>query len=78
MPVRYAAGVASGNLLLAFIPPLPIPIAIDAGLSLRVLVFSSAVSLAAGLALGVLPVTACVVPAWRAARLDPVQALRVD
>ena len=47
--------VWSGNLLLAFIPPLPIPIAIDAGLSLRVLLFSSAVSLMAGLALGLLP-----------------------
>ena len=47
--------VWSGNLLWAFIPPLPIPIAIDAGLSLRVLAFSSAVSLAAGLVLGLLP-----------------------
>lgn len=47
--------VWSGNLLYAFIPPLPIPIAIDAGLNLRVLLFSSAVSLAAGLLLGLLP-----------------------
>ena len=47
--------VWSGNLLFAFIPPLPIPIAIDAGLNLRVLLFSSAVSLAAGLLLGLLP-----------------------
>ncbi len=45
----------SGNLLYAFIPPLPIPIAIDAGLNVRVLAFSSAVSLVAGLALGLLP-----------------------
>ncbi len=56
-----AGGVAalvtawSGNLLYAFIPPLPIPIVIDAGLNLRVLVFSSAVSLVAGLVLGLLP-----------------------
>jgi macrolide transport system ATP-binding/permease protein len=47
--------VWSGNLLHAFIPPLPIPLAIDAGLSLRVLIFSSLVSLVAGLALGLLP-----------------------
>lgn len=47
--------VWSGNLLYAFIPPLPIPIAIDAGLNVRVLLFSSAVSLAAGLLLGLLP-----------------------
>ena len=47
--------VWSGNLLFAFIPPLPIPIVIDAGLNLRVLVFSSAVSLVAGLLLGLLP-----------------------
>lgn len=45
----------SGSLLYAFIPPLPIPIAIDAGLNVRVLLFSSAVSLAAGLLLGLLP-----------------------
>lgn len=47
--------VWSGNLLFAFIPPLPIPLAIDAGLNLRVLAFSSAVSLTAGLLLGLLP-----------------------
>lgn len=60
--LAFAAGllaalvtVWSGNLLFAFIPPLPIPITIDAGLSWRVLAFSSAVSLLAGLGLGLLP-----------------------
>jgi predicted permease len=42
----------SGTLLFAFIPPLPIPVVIDAGLNARVLVFSTVVSLVAGLGLG--------------------------
>jgi len=52
-----ASGVArwSGDLLLAFVPPMPIPIAIDAGLNERVLLFSTLVSLAAGLLVGVFP-----------------------
>jgi len=45
----------SGDILRAFIPPMPIPIAIDAGLNVRVLLFSTLVSLAAGLLLGVFP-----------------------
>lgn len=47
--------VWSGSLLFAFIPPLPIPVVIDAGVNARVLVFSSAISLAAGLLLGLVP-----------------------
>ncbi|MGE0463233.1 MAG: ABC transporter permease [Vicinamibacterales bacterium] len=52
-----ASGLArwSGDLLRAFIPPMPIPIAIDAGLNLRVLLFSTIVSLATGLLLGLFP-----------------------
>ena len=45
----------SGALLNTFIPPIPIPIAIDAGLNLRVLAFSTIVSLGSGLILGLLP-----------------------
>jgi predicted permease len=45
----------SGVLLEAFIPPLPIPISIDAGLNGRVLLFATLVSLVAGIGLGVLP-----------------------
>ncbi|MEZ5289626.1 MAG: ABC transporter permease [Vicinamibacterales bacterium] len=45
----------SRPLLFAFIPPLPIPVAIDAGLNPRVLAFASALSLVAGLAVGLLP-----------------------
>jgi predicted permease len=45
----------SGQLLFAFIPPLPIPVVVDAGLNLRVVIFSSVVSLIAGLGLGLVP-----------------------
>jgi predicted permease len=45
----------SGDLLNAFLPPLPIPVVIDAGLSGRVLAFSTVVSLLAGVMLGVFP-----------------------
>lgn len=47
--------VWSRPLLFAFIPPLPLPIAIDAGLNLRVLAFASGLSLFAGVAVGLLP-----------------------
>jgi hypothetical protein len=59
----------SGALLFAFIPPMPIPIAIDAGLNLRVLVFSTVVSLGAGLLLGVFP-------GLQASRVDLVTPLK--
>ena len=45
----------SGALLDAFIPPLPLPVAIDAGLNLRVLLFAALTSLVAGIVLGVFP-----------------------
>lgn len=45
----------SGDLFRAFIPPVPLPITIDAGLNPRVLIFSTAISLVAGLALGLVP-----------------------
>lgn len=45
----------SGDLLRAFFPPVPLPIVIDAGVNLRVWLFSTAVSLGAGLLLGLLP-----------------------
>jgi predicted permease len=45
----------SGALLDAFIPPLPIPISVDAGLNGTVLLFATIVSLVAGIGLGVLP-----------------------
>jgi predicted permease len=48
---------ASGAILEAFIPPLPIPLSIDAGLNLQVLLFSAAVSVGAGLVFGLLPAT---------------------
>ena len=60
--LALAAGLAaavvtvwSRPLLFAFIPPLPIPVAIDAGLNLRVLAFASILSLVAGLAVGLVP-----------------------
>lgn len=61
--------VWSRPLLLAFIPPVPIPIAIDSGLNLRVFVFSSALSLVAGLLVGLLP-------GWQASRGDLVGPLK--
>ncbi|MGE0866395.1 MAG: ABC transporter permease [Vicinamibacterales bacterium] len=45
----------SGALLNAFLPPLPIPVAIEAGLNGPVLVFSALVSLVAGGLLGLVP-----------------------
>ena len=51
----------SGTLLAAFVPPLSIPLQIEAGVSWRVAFFTLVVSVAAGVALGVLP-------AWQASR----------
>lgn len=45
----------SGQLLRAFIPPMPIPIVVDAGLNGRVLAFATVISVAAGLLLGLVP-----------------------
>ncbi len=45
----------SGDLLNAFLPPLPIPVIIDAGLSTQVLAFATAVSLVVGAMLGLFP-----------------------
>lgn len=59
----------SGALLVAFIPPLSIPIAIDAGVSWRVAIFTAIVSGLAGLALGMLP-------AWHASRASVRDALQ--
>lgn len=66
-----AAGLArwSGALLDAFIPPMPIPIAIDAGLNLRVLAFATLVSLVAGVLVGL-------VPAVQASRADLLTPLK--
>ena len=54
---------------MAFIPPLPILIAIDAGFSGRVLLFSTLVSIAAGVVLGLFP-------ALQASKLDLVSPLK--
>jgi predicted permease len=59
----------SGDLLLSFIPPLSIPIAVDSGVSWRVAVFTAIVSGLAGLALGILP-------AWQASRTSVRDALQ--
>lgn len=67
--VGVVAARWSGALLRAFIPPLSVPIAIDAGISWRVAFFTAAVSLAAGLALGLLP-------AWQASRASIRTALQ--
>jgi len=45
----------SGALLHAFLPPLPIPVAIDAGLNARVLLFATLVSVLTGGLLGLAP-----------------------
>lgn len=45
----------SGALLNAFLPPLPIPVAIDAGLNARVLLFATLVSFLTGGLLGLVP-----------------------
>ncbi|MEZ5287308.1 MAG: ABC transporter permease [Vicinamibacterales bacterium] len=67
-----ASGLArwSGTLLDWFIPPMPIPVAIDAGLNLRVLVFATLVSLIAGVLVGL-------VPALQASRIDLVTPSRM-
>lgn len=67
--VAAALTVWSRPLLLAFVPPVPIPIAIDAGLNLRVFAFASAVSLVAGLLVGLLP-------GWQASSGDLVGPLK--
>lgn len=59
----------SGDLLRAFLPPMPIPVAIDAGLEPAVLAFATAISLIAGLVLGALP-------GLEAARMDVVSPLK--
>lgn len=59
----------SGDLLRAFLPPMPLPVAIDAGLKPAVLAFATIVSLAVGLVLGVLP-------GLEAARMDVVSPLK--
>ena len=59
----------SGDLLFAFIPPLPIPIAIDAGLNSSVLLFAALVSLVTGIGLGLFP-------ALHASRVDLVSPLK--
>jgi predicted permease len=58
----------SGALLSAFLPPLSIPIAIEAGVSARVAIFTFGLSLAAGVVLGILP-------AWQASRVSVRTAL---
>ncbi len=67
--VGVVAAGWSGTLLEAFIPPLSIPLQIEAGVSWRVAFFTFAVSLAAGVALGVLP-------AWQASRASIRTALQ--
>jgi predicted permease len=46
---------ASGSMLEAFLPALPLPIEVDAGLNPSVLVFAGAASVAAGVLFGLLP-----------------------
>jgi predicted permease len=59
----------SGALLRAFMPPMPIPVVIDAGLKPAVLIFATAVSVVAGLLLGV-------VPGLHASRVDVLTPLK--
>ena len=61
--VGIVAARWSGALLMAFLPPLAIPIHIDAGLSARVATFTFGLSLLAGVVLGLLP-------AWQASRVS--------
>jgi macrolide transport system ATP-binding/permease protein len=61
--VGLVAARWSGDLLAAFLPPLAIPISIQAGLSLRVAIFTFGLSLVAGCALGLLP-------AWQSSRVS--------
>ncbi len=66
------AGIAarwSGALLGAFLPPMPIPVVIDAGLKPAVLLFATAVSVVAGLLLGI-------VPGLHASRVDVLTPLK--
>ena len=51
-----AVASAATRGLLALTPPLPIEIAVDAGLDVRVLLFTLALSLGTGLVLGILPI----------------------
>ena len=67
--VGLVAARWSGALLSAFLPPLAIPIRIDAGVSLRVGLFTSALTLVAGCALGLLP-------AWQSSRVSVRGALQ--
>lgn len=59
----------SGPLLLSFIPPLPLPIAIDAGLSARVALVATVLAAGAGILVGL-------VPGWQAARGSLVAPLK--
>ena len=61
--VGLVAARWSGALLMAFMPPLTIPIGVDAGLSARVALFTFGLSLLAGVVLGILP-------AWQASRVS--------
>jgi predicted permease len=61
--VGVVAARWSGALLMAFLPPLAIPIAIDAGVSTRVAAVTFGLSVAAGILLGILP-------AWQASRVS--------
>ena len=65
--IAVASAATAG--LLAMIPPLPIEVALDASIDLRVLLFTLAVSLGTGLLLGVLPTL-------RSVRQDLTSALR--
>jgi predicted permease len=68
--VGLVAAHWSGALLVAFLPPLSIPIAIDAGVTVRVALFTFGLSLIAGIVLGILP-------AWQASRVS-VRATLVE
>ena len=61
--VGLVAARWSGALLSAFIPPLAIPIDIQAGVSVRVAIFMFGLTLVAGCALGLLP-------AWQSSRVS--------
>jgi predicted permease len=61
--VGLVAARWSGDLLVAFMPALPLPIDIEAGVSSRVALFTFGLSLLAGVMLGILP-------AWQASRVS--------